>query len=282
MRIAIIDPHVHMDTRSANDYELMAISGVETIVIPSTYTGERRFRRESYFQYYDRLLKFEKKRAESFGIECYIAVAVDPEDLHDISIAYDVIERLPEYFTNENVCAMGEIGLEKFMDDEISIFLQQLRIAHEYKMPVILHTPHNEKAYNLPRMLEILAKAIEEYKLNRELLLLDDLTIETLSYAWKLQLGGYGIAVSPILNGLFVMHRKASPLEVKALIDQYGCEKIIFNSALGWGFGDPLAISRSLLHLKMMGEKEDVLQKLAYENARRFFSQCPNFHVKKR
>jgi len=279
MRIPIIDTHVHMDVRSANDYELMAISGVEAVIVPSTYTGERRSSKEAYLQYYDRLIKFESKRAQAFGIKLYAAVSVDPEDLSDVAIANQVLETLPEYFKNKSVCAMGEIGLEKFTNAEILIFKKQLEIANRYKMPVIMHTPHHDKDTNLPRMLEILEKTIVEYKIDRNLLLLDDLTVETFNYVRKLNLGGYGIAVSPKLNGLFVMHKKATPEEAKALIDQHGSDKIMFNSALAWGFGDAIGISRVLLHLKMSGVPENTLKKLAYENAKQFFSQCPNFSL---
>lgn len=279
MRIPIIDGHVHMDVRSANEYELMAISGVEAVVIPSTCNGEKRSSKEAYFQFYDRLLTAERQRAERHGLKAGIAVSVDPEDLHEVEIAYEVIEGLPRYFDNPHVCAMGEIGLEKFTPAEVSVFLRQLRLARDYALPVIMHTPHEDKEANLPRMVAILEEAITEYGLERRLLLLDDLTVDTIDCAWGLELGAYGLAVSPPLNGVYVAHRKATPREAKELLDRYGAAKLIFNSALGWGYGDPQAISRVLLHLKLMGVREDDLKAVVYDNPKRFFEQNPNFRL---
>jgi predicted metal-dependent TIM-barrel fold hydrolase len=279
MRIPIIDAHVHMDVRSANEYELMAISGVEAVIIPSTFNGEKRSSKEAYFQFYDRLLTTERQRAERHGLKVGVAVSVDPEDLNGVETAHEVIDALPRYFANPCVCAMGEIGLENFTPEEVSIFLRQLRLAGEYGLPVIMHTPHENKEANLPKMVAILEKAITDYGLDRRLLLLDDLTAETIDCAWGLDLGAYGLAVSPPLNGVFVAHRKASPREAKELLDRYDASKLIFNSALGWGYGDPQAISRVMLHLKLMGVREDDLKAVAYDNPKRFFEQNPNFRL---
>ena len=279
MNIPIIDTHVHMDTRSANDYELMAISGVKAVIVPATYTGEIRYAKEAYTQFYDKILQHEAKRSEAFGIKLFASVSVDPEDLHNIDIAMEVLELLPEYFKNPGVCAMGEIGLEKFERDEINLFLKQLALAKQYNMLVIMHTPHEDKEEKFPKMIKILDDAIKEMDLDPNKLLLDDLTIETLPIALDLKIGGYGIAVSPTLNGLYIQHKKATPTEAKAIIDEFGTDKIIFNSALAWGFGDPLGISRTLLHLKMMGVSEADLKKMAYDNAFTFFSQSPNFKM---
>lgn len=279
MRIPIIDTHVHMDVRSANEYELMAISGVEAVVVPSTFTGEKRCSKEAYFQFYDRLLQAEKKRADQHGIKLLVGVSVDPEDMHDVTIARETIKELPRYFKDKNVCAMGEIGLEKFTDDEISVFLEQLQMAKTYQMPVIMHTPHEDKETNLPKMVKILKKAIDDYAIDRNLLLLDDLTADTIDGAYDLGLGGYGIAVSPRLNGVYVAHRKATPTEAKELIEKFGTDKLIFNSALGWGYGDPMSISRVLLNLKLMGVPEATLKKLVYENPKRFLLQNSNISL---
>lgn len=277
MQIPIIDTHAHMDVRSANDYEMMAISGVKTIVVPSTYTGLKKKSKQEYTHYYDRIIDFERRRAEAFGINLYAAIAIDPEDVSDQSVALETIECLPDYFHNDYVCAVGEVGLEKFTETEVICFRKQLQIANKHHMPVIMHTPHHDKARNLPRMLSILKDIINEYCIDRNLLLLDDLDAQTLEIGLELQLGAYGIAVSPILNSLYVLHNKTTPNEIITLIEKHGCNKIIFNTALAWGFGDAMAISKVILHLKMKGISEDCLYKLAYGNANRFLSQCKNY-----
>lgn len=279
MRVPIIDAHVHMDVRSANDYEAMAIAGVQAVVVPTTFTGLKKKSRAEYEGYYTRIIDFERRRAEAFGIRLYAAVGVDPEDIHDESAARDTLDALPEYRHNENVCALGEVGLERFTDIEIECFRAQLRISRDISMPVIMHTPHQDKPRDLPRMLAIIRDAIREDHIDPGLLLLDDLTADTIELARTIPFGGYGISVSTVANAPFMLHRKAGPSEVLTLLQANHAEKLILSTALAWGYGDPLAIPRVLLKLATSGVDENTLRKLAYENAVRFFSQCGHFNI---
>ena len=274
MKIPIFDTHAHMDIRSANEYELMAVSGVECIIVPCTYTREVRKTKYAFFQYYDKLLNLETRRALVFGVKLYVAISVHPEDITDPAVARDVLDILPEYLKNPYVCAIGEIGLEKFTDIEIEVFYRQLHLAKEYDLPVIMHTPHHNKQENLEKMVAILEDAIDKYQLDKTRLLIDDLSVDDFETVYHLDLGGYGIAVSPTIGGLFILHRKANAEEAYNLIQRYGTKSIIFNSALAFGSGDPQGIARVLLHLKMKGIDEESLVKLAYSNGAAFFSRC--------
>jgi predicted metal-dependent TIM-barrel fold hydrolase len=269
--IPIIDCHVHMDVRNANDYELMAVSGVEKVVVPCSFTGEARPDAESYARYYDRLLGLEKMRAEAYGIELHVAVAVDPQDMTDDGAVNRAVDALAGYLEDPAVCALGEMELKTFSERELSAFVRQLRLADRLKAPVLLKAPRLDKRVNLPRMVEVLRKAIHDHDLDPSRILFMDLTLDTLGHAWDLNLGGYGIPVSPTLDSLFVIHEKATPQEALQIIEQYGADRLMFNTALHFGFGDPLALSRVLLYLKQKQVGEDTLGKVFYGNAKNFF-----------
>jgi len=280
VRIPIIDAHVHMDVRSANDYELMALAGVEIVIVPSTFTGIRKHSRGEYEAGFQRVIEFERRRAEAFGIRLYAGVGVDPEDLCDREAALATIECLPDYLQNKHVCALGEIGLEHFSEIEIECFRRQLRLATALRMPAIMHTPHGNKQSGLPRMLAILRQAIDEDGVDPSLLLLDDLNLEVCTSGILnngIEFGAYGVSVSCVGPSLFLLHRKCAPDEVRKLLAEFGARRLLLNSALAWGFGDPLAIPRVLLSLRMNGVPEETLRQLAFDNAAAFFSRSRYF-----
>ena len=279
MRIPIFDHHIHMDSRNANDYELMAVSGVEAILVPCTFSGQQKKTKDAYFEYFKRLLGFEKSRASAFGIEFYAGLSINSGDIGDMKAANEAVNELSEYLSHEGVCALGELSLKSYSKDEIAIFVRQLTLAKELSMPVMIEAPPGKGIEPLEKLVVVLKGAISDHDLDPSSWLMVDLNKDKLALVWDLELGGYGIPVSPKLNGLFAVHQKMDAKEAKEIIDQYGSEKIMFNSALHFGFGDPLCISRVLLHLDRMGVSDEILKKLTYDNAIRFFSQSENFQL---
>ena len=72
----------------------------------------------------------------------YAAIGIHPHDAKDVTA--DTIPQLKELAQNEKVVAIGETGLDFHYDnsprdDQKSIFTQQLKIAAELNLPVIIH-----------------------------------------------------------------------------------------------------------------------------------------------
>ncbi|NJO89636.1 MAG: hypothetical protein HC831_12325 [Chloroflexia bacterium] len=138
----IIDAHTHTEFRSANDYWYMSLSGVSTIINPCTFSGFKKTTKELYHEYFNRLLNFENWRAKQNGIKMYAGVGIDPEDFVDVELALEVLDVIPErYFDHENLCCLGEIGMDKGTLEERLIFEKQLEIVGKYEIPAIIHTP---------------------------------------------------------------------------------------------------------------------------------------------
>jgi len=271
MNIPIFDCHIHSDSRSAEDYELMAISGVEAILVPCTFTGLKKDSIDAYRYCFDRVIGLERSRAQKFGIQLYAALSVHPGDIVDYQVAFDALEVLKDYLNHDGVKAIGEITPKSCSEKAKELFTRHMVLAKEHNLPVIIESSFGKSGTNIDRTVEAIQESIQNSGLPREKILLVDLNRTQLELFWPLNMGGYGIAVSPTLNGLFVIHEKNSPEEALQIIEQFGQERIMFNSALHFGFGDPLCLSRTLLHLSVRGVPESKLTQIAYGNAMRFF-----------
>ena len=63
----IFDPHIHMSSRTTDDYERMAAAGVRALVEPSFWLGQPRTSTGSLTDYFDSLVGWEPFRASQLG-----------------------------------------------------------------------------------------------------------------------------------------------------------------------------------------------------------------------
>jgi predicted metal-dependent TIM-barrel fold hydrolase len=66
------------------------------------------------------------------------------------------------------------------------------------------------------------------------------------------------------------------------MIEMYGPERIMVNSAGDWGHSDPLAVPELIYEMRARGHEEATIQQVVYENPVRFFSQCRRFSLQPR
>lgn len=132
MKLKIIDTHAHYDDDAFDDdrYELLSAvlsESVDSIITIGTSIEKSRFSVEI---------------AEKFD-RVYAAVGIHPEDCENTPDDY--IELLKEMSRNKKVVAIGEIGLDYHYDGynkeaQIKIFREQLELAEELNLPVIIHS----------------------------------------------------------------------------------------------------------------------------------------------
>lgn len=131
----LIDTHAHLwwDCYAGRIEEVLARAqqaGVEKIVVPGTDVGTSKQAIELAKRYPGRL---------------YAAVGIHPEELGDIKVQAIELMGLIEK-NREVVVAVGEIGTDKYkglaesIEAQKILFSQQLEIAREYNLPVIIHT----------------------------------------------------------------------------------------------------------------------------------------------
>jgi hypothetical protein len=83
MALRICDPHVHMYARVTDDYERMALAGIELIIEPAFWLGEPRKYAGSFFDYFEHLHNYETTRAAQFGVDHYVTFALNPREAND-------------------------------------------------------------------------------------------------------------------------------------------------------------------------------------------------------
>ena len=88
----IFDPHVHMTSRTTDDYEEMAASGVRAIVEPAFWLGQPRTSVGSFVDYFNSLLGWERFRAAQFGISHHCTIGLNPKEANDQRLRDEVLE----------------------------------------------------------------------------------------------------------------------------------------------------------------------------------------------
>lgn len=256
----LFDPHVHMTSRSTDDYQAMAGAGISAIVEPAFWVGQPRTHVGTFEDYFLSLLGWERFRASQFGIRHFCTLALNPKEANEPRVAQGVLDLLPRYLEKEGVVAVGEIGYDEQTDAEDRAFEAQLRLAREAELPVLIHTPHRDKKRGTERTLALLKKV----QFPPELTLVDHNMEETLQLV--LETGCWaGHSIYP--------NTKMDEGRMVALVKRFGPERIIVNSAADWGVSDPLKVPKTAAALRDSGITEAAVEQICWQNPVRFFAQ---------
>ncbi len=260
----IIEPHIHMYSRTTDDYVAMYKAGIRACVEPSFWMGCNRRYAGTFFDYFNLILEFETVRARRFGIDHFCAVSLNPKEAEDRAIANEVIDGLTPYLDHPRCVALGEIGLNNITQNEEDAFARQLHIAHERQMPVIVHLPHVDKLRGTIRILDI----VKTEGINPDCVVIDHNTEETIRLSRES--GCYsGMTVYPI--------SKLNPERVSAIIREYGSDRMIVNGSADWGVSDPLSLIKVAAQLKQDGFPDTAIRHVTCENAMAFYSHSPHW-----
>ena len=124
----IFDPHIHMTSRTTDDYEAMYDAGVRALVEPAFWLGQPRTTVGSFIDYFDALIGWERFRAAQFGIRHHCTIALNPKEANDPRCR-EVMEHLPRYLVKDGVVAVGETGYDSMTPEEDDILSQHLALA---------------------------------------------------------------------------------------------------------------------------------------------------------
>jgi predicted metal-dependent TIM-barrel fold hydrolase len=252
----MIDPHIHMTYRTADDYRAMAAAGIVAVVEPACWTGQI----PSIEDYFLGLLGRERFRANQSGIRHYCALGLDPEEANHPGLACGIIELLHRYLAEDGVLAVGEIGYEEINPTEEKYFAEQLELAKRFDLPALVHTPERDKKRGTERSLAL----VREIGLPEKRVLIDHNTEETLSMVldsgcWA----GHSICPSTRMD----------EIRMVALVRRYGAERIIISSAADRDAGDPLKVPKTAAAMRDAGISEQVVTTISWDNPIAFFGQ---------
>lgn len=255
-----IDPHIHVNARTTDDYQAMADAGIVAIIEPAFWLGQPRTSAETYRDYLATLVGWERFRASQFGIRHYCAIGLNAKEANNEALAEAVMEILPLFLAKEGVVAVGEIGFDEQTPLEEKYVRAQLELAKQFDLPVMVHTPHRDKFQGTVRTMDI----CEEHGLPPSKVVIDhnnETTVKTVLDR------GYWAAFT-----LYPQTKMGSERMV-AVARQYGSERIFIDSSADWGVSDPLSVPKTANLMLQSGIGPEDVRLICYGNALAAYSQ---------
>jgi uncharacterized protein len=256
----IFEPHAHMTSRTTDDYEAMAASGVKVLVEPAFWLGQPRSSVGSFIDYFNSLLGWERFRAAQFGIRHHCTIGLNPKEANDAALRRDVLALLPRYLAKDGVVAVGEIGYDAMTPAEDEALRAQFDLAREFELPALVHTPHRDKLAGTRKTLQL----VEETEVAPETVLIDhnnELTVKEVhaSGCWA------GFSIYP--------NTKMDEYRMVRILEDVGTDRILINSACDWGVSDPLKVAKTVAAMQEAGFDDDDVDKVVWRNPLEFFAQ---------
>lgn len=256
----IFEPHIHMFSRITDDYERMALAGVRAVLEPAFWLGQPRTQIGTFVDYFETLIGWERFRAQQFGIHHFCTMGLNPREANDDRVNRDVLAILPRYCEKDGVLGVGEIGLDDQTEKEEQFFQAQLELAKRHRLPVLVHTPHRDKKRGFERCIDL----IRDCAFPMAQVLLDHGNEETIKITRDLGCWS-GFSIYP--------NTKMDPARMVAIVQQYGVERMIVNSAADWGVSDPMMVPRTAVKLEQAAVPRERIEQLVWKNPIGFFAQ---------
>ena len=250
----MIDTHMHADARSGEDFKNMYLAGIDCAISCSFYPYKIP-QDIVLLNHLNRLLEYDTKRASEYGLDLKVALGIHPAN-SDVK-ADLIFENLYKWIENNEIVAIGEIGLEDLTDNEIEIFKKQLDIADETDSKVIIHTPRKNKKDVLKVILDILPQ-----HLNENQAVIDHINPQVVEDAID----------TDCMLGLTVQPQKMNEFEAISILEEYGFDKFLLNSDISNKPSDPLSVPKTVRELTKQGFKSSEIEKVSNSNAKRFFN----------
>jgi predicted metal-dependent TIM-barrel fold hydrolase len=260
------DPHIHMVSRTTDDYETLAKMGCVGMSEPAFWAGFDRGSVDGFRDYFRQLTQFEPKRAGWYHVQHYTWLCINAKEAENVRLSREVIAMIPEFINQPGVLGIGEIGLNKNTRNESIVFMEHVDLAVQLDEQILIHTPHLEDKY--PGTMMILDMLADFSQLDRHRVCVDHVEEHTIRRVVE---QGYwaGMTLYPV--------SKCTPERAVDMVEMYGPERLLVNSAGDWGPSKPTAVPDFILAMRNRGHSEALIRKVVYENPLEFFSQSRNF-----
>jgi hypothetical protein len=147
------------------------------------------------------------------------------------------------------------------------VFLEHVDLAVRTGEQILIHTPHLEDKYAGTRM--ILDMLTDDSRLDRGRVLVDHVEEHTIRHV--LDEGFWaGMTLYPV--------SKCTPERAADMVEMYGPERLLVNSAGDWGPSKPSAVPDFILEMRKRGHPESLIRRVVFENPMTFFSQSRGFN----
>ena len=262
----VIEPHIHMIARTAQDYERMAKMGTVACCEPAFWAGYDRQSPEAFYDYFYHISTYEPTRAAQYLIDHYCWICINPKEAEDVSFSREVISFIPEFLEKPTVLGIGEIGLNLNTKNEMIIFQEQVELALNYNQLIWIHTPHlNDKLKGTKMMLDYLTG---HGQVDPERVVFDHAEEHTLPLIRE---AGFwsAMTVYPVT--------KNSPARSVDAIEKFGLERMIVDASGDWGPSDPATLHDTIFEMRSRGHKNEDVETIFYNNPCFYLGQSGKF-----
>jgi predicted metal-dependent TIM-barrel fold hydrolase len=261
------DPHIHMVSRTTDDYETLAKMGCVGMSEPAFWAGFDRGSADGFRDYFRQLTEFEPKRAGWYGLQHFTWICINAKEAENVRLSREVIAMIPEFLAAPGVLGIGEIGLNKNTRNESIVFLEHVELAAKLNEQILIHTPHLQDKYPGTRMILDMLAGFSE--LERTRVCVDHVEEHTIRHVLD---SGYwaGMTLYPV--------SKCTPARAADMVEMYGPERLLVNSAGDWGPSKPTAVPNFIFEMRQRGHSEALIRKVVYDNPLEFFRQSRNFN----
>jgi len=260
------DPHIHMTSRTTDDYTALIDAGVVAIIEPAFWLGQPRTGLASFKDYFSSLVGWERFRSSQFGIKHYCTIGLNSREANNEALAAEVMEILPIFLYKEGVVGVGEIGFDDQTAAEEKYYRLQLELAKEANLPVQVHTPHRDKKKGTELSMAIAL----EHGIDPNTVIIDHNNEETVESVLE---QGFWAAFT-----IYPFTKMGNERMVE-IVKKYGSERIMVNSAADWGISDPLAVPKTAALMKIKGISDEDIRKVTYQNAIDAFAQSGQINI---
>ena len=261
-----IDPHIHMVSRTTDDYEALAKMGCVCVSEPAFWAGFDRGSVESFRDYFRQLTEFEPRRAAAYCVHHVAWLCINAKEAENVALSREVLSIIPDFLHRPGVLGIGEIGLNKNTKNEATIFLEHVDLAVKHQQLILVHTPHLQDKYAGTRMILDMLNA--DSRIDHHRVVIDHVEEHTVGHVLD---SGFWAALTlyPVT--------KCTPARAVDIVEMYGPQRLLVNSAGDWGYSKPTAVPDFILEMRRRGQPEDVIRRVVYENPLALFRQSEQF-----
>ena len=265
------DPHIHMISRTTDDYATLARMGCVALSEPAFWAGYDRGTVDGFRDYFHQLTSFEPNRAADYGIKHYSWLCINAKEAENVELSREVLAMIPEFLDKPSVLGIGEIGLNRNTKNEATVFIEHVDLAARYEELILIHTPHLQDKYQGTRM--ILDMLEKDSRINTEDVLVDHVEEHTVRPVLE---SGYwaGMTLYPTT--------KCTPERAADIVELYGPERLLVNSAGDWGPSKPTAVPDFIFEMRQRGHSEEMIRQVVFDNPLEFFSRSKRFELPNR
>jgi predicted metal-dependent TIM-barrel fold hydrolase len=146
------------------------------------------------------------------------------------------------------------LGYDEQTPLEDKALRRQIELAKEFDLPIMIHTPHRDKRAGTLRTMDVL----KEHQFDPARCVIDHNNEETIREVLD---RGYWCAFS------IYPQTKMGSERMAVIVESFGPERIIVDSACDWGVSDPLAVAKTARLMAQRGVSAEAIHKVIYGNA---------------